>query len=462
MRRARRAGGRLLAAVVAVATVAATVAATAPAASARVPAAAKGGPAATISDTIGALDRYWRETFPAVYGDDYIPVPRKRVIAGRPGVKFPQCQGHTVGYRDVQGNAFYCYRDNFVAYDAAKLIPELADTYGSFSVAMVLAHEGGHAIQDRAGNAGQTTILKELQADCFAGAWTSWVADDGSVKMVPGDLESALAALLQLRDAVGSSPDDPSAHGSAFDRVNAFQDGFESGPEQCASYFSDPPVIVQLPFHSATDQAQGGNAPAADVIPLTIKLLNEFYSAVEPKFVAPTTADVVSFDSTSNDPLPKCGGARLTKKQVENRVFYCISDGYFAFDEPFLQSVYDNIGDFGVASLLAGPWATYVQTLQGIPGVGDNTLTAVLQADCYTGGWVAAFFNGVLSDASLSPGDLDELIQAFLVYSRARGISADVPITFVRLRFVRRGFLNGYRSCAYSDISREVTALGLK
>ena len=107
-----------------------------------------------------------------------------------------------------------------------------------------------------------------------------------------------------------------------------------------------------------------------------------------------TIDDIVSFDSSKPRSIPKCGGTTLTVKQVENRVFYCLDDGYIAFDEPFLQSVYDEIGDFGVATLIANPWATYVQTIQGIPGVGDNELDAVLQADCYTGGWAAAFFNG--------------------------------------------------------------------
>jgi predicted metalloprotease len=99
-----------------------------------------------------------------------------------------------------------------------------------------------------------------------------------------------------------------------------------------------------------------------------------------------------------------------------------------------------------------------VQVHQGIPGVTDNTLEAVLQADCYTGGWAAAFYNGYLA-GSLSAGDLDEFVQAFLVYSRARGVAEDVPITFVRVRFFRKGFVDGYQSCGYSDVAAEVAAL---
>jgi predicted metalloprotease len=144
---------------------------------------------------------------------------------------------------------------------------------------------------------------------------------------------------------------------------------------------------------------------------------------------------------------------------VKNRVFFCIDDGYVAFDEPFLESVYSQIGDFGVATLIANPFATYVQTIQGIPGVADNSLAAVLQADCYTGGWAAAFYNGYLSAGSLSPGDLDETVQALLVYSRARGVSSDVPISFIRVRFFRQGFFAGYESCDYDTIARDAARI---
>ena len=194
-------------------------------------------------------------------------------------------------------------------------------------------------------------------------------------------------------------------------------------------------------------------AAAEDVIPLAVDLLNDFYTQVEPNYVPLTTDDFVSYNSSKPRSVPKCGGTTLTHSQVENRVFYCIDDGYIAFDEPFLQAVYDEIGDFGVASLIANAWATHVQTIQQIPGVGDNGLEVVFQADCYSGGWTAALFNGALSGGSLSPGDLDEFVQAFLVYSRARGIKANVPITFLRVAFFRAGFLEGYNSCNYDDIA---------
>ena len=59
-------------------------------------------------------------------------------------------------------------------------MPHLAKTFGTFSVALVLAHEWGHAIQDRAGNDDEQTVYLEQQADCFAGAFLDHVAENGN------------------------------------------------------------------------------------------------------------------------------------------------------------------------------------------------------------------------------------------------------------------------------------------
>ena len=414
----------------------------------------------TISGAVTELQAYWTDEYPQLYGNAYVPIPRKRIVAARPGVKIPACQGHRTAYADVRGNAFYCVKSNFVAYDDVHLMPSLAQTFGTFSLALVLAHEWGHAVQDRAGTAGFPGIYVELQADCFAGGFLRYVSDNrGPLTLAPGDLEASLGAMLQLRDVPGQSPDDPSAHGSAFDRVSVFQDGFESGPEQCATYFNSPPVLVELPFASGQEAASGGETPADQIVPLAANLLNEFYSQVEPNYRPLTTKDIGSYDSSKPSTIPKCGGGQLSHAEAENRVFYCIPDHYVAFDKPFLQAVYDEIGDFGVASLIANPFATYVQTLQHIPGVEDNDPAAVFQSDCYTGGWTAALLRGVLSGGSLSPGDLDEFIEAFLVYSRERGVEGDVPITFLRVAFFRQGFLQGYNSCDYDGIAQATANL---
>ena len=410
----------------------------------------------TIAVAIDDIQDYWEVAFPDVYGEPFDRIPNNRIFAAEPGIKLPKCQGEKLTYRDAQDNAFYCYVSNFVAYDDVNLFPQLYRDFGDLSIALVLAHEWGHAIQDRADNADAPTIYKELQADCYAGSWVRRVAD-GKAKglaLKGGNLDTALTAMLQFRDAPGSSPGDPSAHGSGFDRVAAFQDGFDEGAEQCAPYFEEPPVITEIAFTSEDDAASGGNVPAEDVIPLSVELLNDFYLQVEPGFIAPTLDNVFSFDSAGTKAqLPVCGGTTPSRSVIKNRVFYCIDDGYFAFDEPYLQHVYEDIGDFGVATLLANPWATYVQINQGFPGVAENADNAVLGADCYTGGFAAAMYNEALTSPTLggivvlSPGDLDETVQAFIDYTGARDVDSTLDVTFVRLRAFRDGFLNGYGVC---------------
>ena len=408
----------------------------------------------TVERAIDDIQEFWADEFPALYGGEYEPIPDSRIFAAEPGIELPDCQGETLTYQDAENNAFYCYLDNFIAYDDVSLFPQLFRDFGEFSIALVLAHEWGHAIQDRSDNADQATVLKELQADCFAGAWVGHVAaGDSKLEIEGGNLDTGIAAMLQFRDVPGSSPNDPGAHGSGFDRISAFQQGFDERAETCAAYFDTPPVIVQIPF-TEEDLATGGNLPADDVVPATVDLLNDFFTQGEPAYVPLTIDDLFKYDSSGKkDQFPECGG-QLDADEIANRVFYCDEGPYIAFDEPYLQHVYDDIGDFGVTTLLADTWATYVQNLQGFPGVEDNADNAILGADCYAGGFTAAMFREVLlidpetgqAAYRLSGGDLDETIQAFIDQASAEE-NDDPDATFNRVRAFRDGFLNGAQVC---------------
>ncbi|MCJ7436456.1 MAG: hypothetical protein MUP97_01665, partial [Acidimicrobiia bacterium] len=214
------------------------------------------------------------------------------------------------------------------------------------------------------------------------------------------------------------------------------------------------PDVFEIPFTDEQDAAGGGNAPAKDVIPASVEMLNSFYSQVEPLYPEQSVDDVHSFDSSaSEDELPACGGSTPSRNDIKNSVFYCPDDGYFAFEGDYLQHVYDDIGDFGVTTLLADPFATYVQTLQGFPGVAKNADNARLGADCYTGGFAQALFDELLSSETVggtvafSPGDLDETVEAFIDSSAAQGVRKDLDVTFARLRAFRDGFFFGYGVC---------------
>ena len=82
------------------------------------------------------------------------------------------------------------------------LFPEQRDKFGDFAVPLILAHEWGHAIQARS-NFTARTVTRELQADCFAGAWSKHAQDDKVFDVTSADLDGALAGILDVRDTPG-------------------------------------------------------------------------------------------------------------------------------------------------------------------------------------------------------------------------------------------------------------------
>ncbi len=420
----------------------------------------------TINLAVDDIRSFWADEFPVLYPDlPYEEVADDEIFPMTPDTTHvPSCGGNELSYSDVEGNAQYARcntGEKLIWWDDEELFPQLFRDYGEFSIALVLAHEWGHAIQDQAGNLGDEnrSIDKERQADCFAGAWTQRVQNgDSTVSLKGGDLDSALSALLQVRDDVGSDAEAEGAHGSGFDRVTSFQEGLAGGAPACADYFVNPRISTEIPFSDEQEAASGGNLGFKATITASVDLLNDFYGQVASDvYKALDRSDVHPYDSSAKkSDLPTCGGTTPARKDITNRIFYCLDDGYIGFDKPYLKTVHDTIGDFGVATLFANAWATYVQTLQDFPGVSDNTDNAVLGADCYTGGFTAAIYNNVLlvdPDTQepayrLSPGDLDETIQAFIDYNKARGVEANLDVTFLRVQTFKDGFLNGYGSCS--------------
>ena len=82
------------------------------------------------------------------------------------------------------------------------------------------------------------TIVREQQADCFAGVYMYWVADGKSSRFTlstADGLDHVLAGLITTRDPVmESDAENDNEHGSALDRISAFQKGFTDGTPACA------------------------------------------------------------------------------------------------------------------------------------------------------------------------------------------------------------------------------------
>jgi predicted metalloprotease len=417
----------------------------------------------TIQLAIDDIQDFWSDEFPDVYGDDYEPIPDDRIFAAEPGTKLPKCQGQVLTYDDAENNAFYCYEDNYIAYDDEELFPRLYNEFGDFAIALVLAHEWGHAIQDRAENDDAPDIQQELQADCFAGAWVSNLkAGRGRLGLANGNLDQGLAALVQFKDPVGTDLNQQGAHGNGFDRAAAFQEGFQADASECATYFDAPPpalgdgLVTELACPGGICDEADENVPAEDVIPISVDILNDFYTQNAAGYVPFSIDDIYSFDSSSDD--VDCGGRPLDTDEIENRVFYCLdeNDPYIGFEEDYVQHVYDDIGDFGVTTLFGVPFATYTQQQQGFDTTTDE---AAIQQYCYTGGFARALYDGQLSsqqfdlnpdgtgNVQISPGDLDETVSTIIDYAKNRGVDPTLDATFQLIAAFRQGFFGGASTC---------------
>ena len=232
---------------------------------------------------------------PDVYGQQYEAIPADRVFAYSESNPPPNCDdgGQTQApYEEVAGNAFYCSNGDFVAYDEQGLLPKLRENFGEFAVGLVFAHELGHAVQARVDYNPSATVYLEQQADCFAGAWAQHVAssEDENVHLSTDDLDNALAGLLTLSDPSGIDGGQDGAHGNGFDRVGAFQDGYEGGAETCAAYESTPPDVTESGYTSYADQASDGNLALDELVPTITKSLDDYWTSQSSKLTAPTVA----------------------------------------------------------------------------------------------------------------------------------------------------------------------------
>jgi predicted metalloprotease len=394
-------------------------------------------------EAIADLQMYWTEQFPKLYGGDYKPVEGGLYALTPDSESGPECAS---GYSDVAGNAFYCKLDDSVAWDASGLLPDLQSKYGDFVIPVVLAHEWGHAMQQRSDffDQNELTVSSELQADCFAGGWARHAQDDGVFEVKSADLDSALAGILDLRDTPGTNAQDPSAHGSGFDRVSAFQDGYDNGAEKCEEYKDGEPLVLELPFNDAEDQANEGNAPYDSIVNGVPYDLEDYWTQVYPEVAEgkqwPPMKGLEAFDPASP---PMCGD-----QSAEGYVlFYCVPDDYVGWDNvETMPEVYRQGGDYAVATLLATQYG-----LAALSRLGDESdeKTSTLRGDCLAGAYTASvilYNREATSTYHISPGDLDEGIKALLLFRGAGDVERQ-GAGFDRTRAFREGVINGAQPC---------------
>ena len=182
---------------------------------------------ATLQSVFTSLEEYWAEALPATFGVEFTPPTRYTYYRPEEGPG-PRCGSEQAPAK----NAFYCPAGDFTAWDESGLVIPYYLQAGDFAAAFVLAHEFGHAMQALLPRQERLTVLSELQADCFAGAWARSVQEQG--RLEAGDLDEATLAVFSARDVPGTQFTDPRAHGTGFERTRAFTDGYADGPAACA------------------------------------------------------------------------------------------------------------------------------------------------------------------------------------------------------------------------------------
>ena len=112
-----------------------------------------------------------------------------------------------------------------------------AEAYNNGYTYVVVAHEWGHAIQERLPEKLKEQYPKqypsgqgmELQADCLAGAMLYGAKRDGTLEFDEYDENAVAMAVAQT----GTPWTDRDTHGDAFQRVEAFNDGRNAGINAC-------------------------------------------------------------------------------------------------------------------------------------------------------------------------------------------------------------------------------------
>jgi uncharacterized protein len=211
-------------------------------------------------DGVATLDQFaelrraqGEPTVPAIRGSAGLTVPEWLSTVNADVANYWQKQFNAAGYRykppkeaifdrrirtgcgpaPANAGPFYCSVDRTI-YLPVRFFDEQAERFGDAAVAIVVAHENGHRVQDLLGlfRAPLLSVQIELQADCLAGVWARTVYRRGLFE--PGDVEEILGIVHVSGDAQGVPITAQGAHGSSGLRESAYEQGYEGGkPAAC-------------------------------------------------------------------------------------------------------------------------------------------------------------------------------------------------------------------------------------
>jgi predicted metalloprotease len=416
-----------------------------------------------VAAAIADLERWWGQVYPDVFGAPFSPL-EGGIIAAYPERTdpVPGCGEAETSYPEVnQYAAFYCPIGDFMVYDDGddSLLGALASEFGPSVMGVVLAHEYGHAIQQRSGvlDLELPTIATEQQADCFAGAWVAHTVsgDASTIRLTDADVRTGLIAMVTVRDPVGIDQETEGGHGSAFDRVGAFQEGYTGGAARCAELIDEPLPLLPNTFQSTADLLNDGDLPFGfedDTIgPLIVNALQSYWSfalgeqgLTLPDLTLEPVTDLSGVEAGCDD----------ARRPLEVGVVVCTSDGVVAVDEAFARRLYDDPlegrADFAVGYLVATGWAEGVQVPLGSELTGEPR---ALANDCLVGASTQDMLPRELRPGEtedrgvISPGDLDEAVLAAIMIGDPGFGDDRIGSAFEKIDAFREGVLGGLGPC---------------
>ncbi|WP_370591478.1 neutral zinc metallopeptidase [Saccharopolyspora montiporae] len=399
-------------------------------------------------NAVADVEDFWADAFPATFdGASFDPVSRLVSYDSRAPRGVRLCGADTKGL----ANAFYCPTDDLIAWDRGDLLPQLSAEFGPMAPVAVLAHEMGHAVQKRAGTAGpdDPVIVLEQQADCYTGSYFRHVAEGSSehFEISTGNgLNQVLGVLDHIRDVPGTSDFRvQDAHGSAFDRVTAFQFGFAEGPERCTRMdFAD--VAERTTQFEFWKDGQDEDLPVdRESVDAVVTSLREVFveTGAEPPVITTAPAD--------------CPGRTTTSPAA-----YCPETNTVSLDLDELREIgappepgdpTAGRGDFAAYAQIASRYALSVQQAAGLP---LDDPAAGLRTACLVGSWSGLLLEDPIGQRNpvgrlrIAPGDVDEGVAAMLTEDSL--VAADVtgaqaPAGFARVEAFRVGFQDGFSPC---------------
>ena len=399
--------------------------------------------------SINDIEDYWKSVYSQSLKGSFVPVDK--MVSYNSNSPDSPIVCHSDTYKLV--NAFYTSRCNLIAWDRGVFLAIAQQYFGDMSVTGVLAHEFGHALQHMAKlvTRRDATIVREQQADCFAGVYLYWVADGKSPRFTlstADGLDHVLAGIITTRDPVmDSDTQNDDEHGSALDRVSAFQMGFIDGASACAGI--DKKEIEQrrgdlpnaLRVDSDTGNPETGEVPInQDTLTTLMELLGRIFS--------PKSAPTLTYQAAG------CPDAKPSPPAS-----YCPSTNTIAIDLPALATmgkVSDENehtlpqGDDTALSVVMSRYALAVQHERGLPMQSPWT---ALRTACLTGAVHRKMAEPIelpsQNQLLLTAGDLDEAVSGLLtnrmVASDADGTS--VPAGFTRIAAFRGGVTGNMEAC---------------